>query len=179
MKFVSRNSNLMVVLKPGLPGNHLSGTAPVTGIYVKFQNGTVDVKEDSLIELMKKHPAFNTDYIAVEEGIREEDPYAYYRSEVEPTHVVSEIKYGHVEKATSSAPKRKMPPELEALIKAEAAKMAKEMLPSLIKETIQAMKTEDKSEGVKEDSSNVKIDSKVKKGNKNLDKKDETESPTV
>jgi hypothetical protein len=173
MKFVSRNSNLMVVLKPGLPGNHLSGTAAVTGVYVKFQNGQVDVKEDSLIEMMKKHPAFNTDFIAVEENIKDEDPYAYYRSEIEPTHVVSEIKYGHVEKAVSSAPKRKMPPELEAMIKAEASKMAKEMLPDLIRETIQSMKTENKDKET--GSSNVKIDSKVIE---KKDKKDKSDTPT-
>lgn len=174
MKFVSKSSNLMVVLKPGLPGNHLSGTAPVTGIYVKFSNGMVDVKEDSLIEMMKKHPAFNTDFIAVEEGAKEEDPYAYYRAENEPTHVISEVKYGQLEKSVSSSKPKALHPDLQNAIKAEATKMAaemvKEMLPNLIKESIQSLKTEE----AKITSTNVKIDSKEsKKG-----KKDETVSPT-
>jgi len=164
----------MVVLKPGLPGSHLTGQSPVTGVYVKFQNGVVDVKEDSIAEMMKKHPGFNIDYIAVEEGIKEEDPYAYYRSETEPVHTTTEIKYGHAEKSVSSPRKTKMPPELENLIKVEASKLAssmvKEMLPNLIREAIASIPPK---EG-KETGTNVKIDSTKDKKNK----KDEAESPT-
>lgn len=176
MKFVSRNSNLMVVLKPGLPGSHLTGQAPVTGVYVKFQNGVVDVKEESIVEMMKKHPGFNIDYIAVEDGVKEEDPYAYYRSETEPVHTTTEIKYGHAEKSVSSPKKNKMPIELENLIKSEASKLAsamvKEMLPNLIREAIESIP----SKNEKETGTNVKIDSTEAKNRKA--KKDEAESPT-
>ena len=175
MKFVSKSSNLMVVLKPGFPGNHLTGTAPVTGVYVKFQNGTVDVKEDALVEMMKKHPAFNMDFIAVEEGVKEEDPYAYYRSENEPTHIISEVKYGQLEKSVSSSKAKPLHPDLQKVIRNEATKMAvemvKEMLPNLIKEALASIpEKSDKKEGT-----NVKIDGKVKKGDI---KKDESEAPT-
>lgn len=175
MKFVSKSTNLMVVLKPGLPGNHLSGTAPVTGIYVKFSNGMVDVKEDSIAEMMKRHPAFNIDFIAVEEGVKEEDPYAYYRSENEPTHVISEVKYGQLEKSVSSSKPKPLHPDLQNAIKAEAQRLAsamvKEMLPNLIKEAIASIpaKEEDKV------STNVKIEAKVKEVKS---KKDKSETPT-
>lgn len=175
MKFVSKSSNLMVVLKPGFPGNHLTGTAPVTGVYVKFSNGMVDVKEDSLVEMMKKHPAFNMDFIAVDEAAKEEDPFAYYRSENEPTHVTSEVKYGQLEKSQSSAKAKPMHPDLKNAIQAEATRLAgamvKEMLPNLIKEALSSIS----AEGKKEAGTNVKIEGKVKESKV---KKDESATPT-
>ena len=72
MRFVSKSANLMLVLKQGFPGNHMTGTAPISGVYIKFQNGIVDVKEQSLIDLMLKHSGYNIDFISAEE---EKDPF--------------------------------------------------------------------------------------------------------
>lgn len=134
MRFVSKSANLMLVLKQGFPGNHMNGTPPISGVYVKFQNGTVDVKEDSLIELMKRHPGYNVDYISVEE--EEKDPFDYLRNESEPSHVLTEIKYGHVEKSVGTPRKNKLSPEILAILREEALKMAKEMLPGMLKEVL-------------------------------------------
>ena len=94
-KFVSKNSNYMVVLKPGVEGNRALGTHAVSGLYVKFQSGVVDVKEDSIVEMLRSHPAFGSDFIEVKQD--EIDPYVDTREDIEPEHVISEIKYGHSE----------------------------------------------------------------------------------
>lgn len=167
MKFVSKSSNLMLVLKPGLPGNHLTGQSPVTGIYVKFSNGMVDVKDDSIVEMMKRHPALNIDFVAVDEASKEEDPYAYYRSDSEPTHVTSEIKYGHVERSTTSAKPKGLPPELAKLIKEQAMSMAKEMVKEMLPDLVKSASTkkEEVKEEVKEETE-AKIETKKDKKEK-------------
>jgi len=127
----------MLVLKQGFPGNHLTGTAPVSGVYIKFQNGVVDVKEQSLIDLMLRHPGFNTDYIVVEE--EKADPFDYLRNQTEPSHVLTEIKYGHVEKSVGNKNPIKLSPEIKNMLHEEAVRMAKEMLPSMMKEVLKEM----------------------------------------
>jgi hypothetical protein len=130
----------MLVLKQGFPGNHMTGTAPISGVYVKFQNGIVDVKEQSLIDLMVKHPGFNVDFVSVEE--EEKDPYEYMRNDSEPAHVLTEIKYGHVEKSVGTKKPLKLSPELKNVLHTEALRMAKEMLPGMMKEVFTQMKEE-------------------------------------
>lgn len=177
----------MVVLKPGFPGNHLTGQAAVTGIYVKFQNGIVDIKDESMIEKMKLHPGFDRDYICVEE--KEKDPYAYNRDEVEPVHYIKELKYGHVEGTQKSPRAAKISPELQKFIEEQATNLAKAMLPGMMKEFIQQMKNApsnpsemkkleevDSVANDEDTDTNVKIDKKPK----GKIKKDETEdAPTV
>lgn len=138
MRFVSKNANLMVVLKPGLPGNHLTGQNPVTGIYVKFQNGIVDVKDEKMIEQMKNHPGYNLDYISVEDS--EVDPYAGERTDLEPAHNIKEIQFGHIVGSKKTNTPVKLPPEMKKFIEAEAIKMAKAMLPDMMKEVFSQMK---------------------------------------
>lgn len=138
MRFVSKSANLMLVLKQGLPGNVQLGTTAISGVYVKFQSGVVDVKEQSLIDLMLKHPGFNVDFIAVEE--EETDPFEYLRNDSEPAHVLTEIKYGHAEKSVGTPRKpAKLSPEIKALLHEEAIKMAKAMLPGMLKEVLGEM----------------------------------------
>lgn len=138
MRFVSKSSNLMLVLKQGFPGNHMNGTPPISGVYIKFQNGVVDVKEQSLIDLMVKHPGYNIDYISVEE--EEKDPFDYLRNDTEPGHVLTEIKYGHVERSVGTKRPIKLNPEIKSLIEAEAIRLAKEMLPGMMKEMVTQIK---------------------------------------
>ena len=140
MRFVSKSANLMLVLKQGFPGNHMTGTAPISGVYIKFQNGVVDVKEQSLIDLMLRHPGFNIDYIAVEE--EKADPFEYLRNETEPSHILTEIKYGHVEKSVGNKKPMKLSPEIKAVLQEEATRMAREMLPGMMKEVLTSMKNE-------------------------------------
>lgn len=151
MRFVSKNANLMVVLKPGLPGSHLTGQAPVTGIYVKFQNGIVEIKDEQMINQMKMHPAFNQDFIAVEE--KDLDPFANTRSDIEPVHNIKELQFGHIVGGKKSVSPVRISPELQSFIEQQATNMAKAMLPGMMKEFMTKMKeemstTEESSEGV-------------------------------
>lgn len=166
----------MVVLRPGLPGNHLTGTAPVNGIYVKFQGGIADVKDDKFIEMLKNHPSFGRDFIMIDEEV--EDPFAYHRKELEPNHVVQELKYGHVDKVVGSTKNTKLSPEIQKLLQDEAAKMAKAMLPGMMKSFLEEMKKESEKEGT-----NDIIENKTeeKPSNKKTQPKNEkkVEAPTT
>jgi hypothetical protein len=134
-KFVSKNSNYMVVLKPGLEGNRALGTHAIPGLYVKFLSGLVDVREESIIALMRAHPCFGTDFIEVKQ--EEIDPFLDQRDEVEPDHVISEIKYGHSENMKVTGNKKtKLTPALKKLIEGEAMKM----LPGLLKSNPKVLK---------------------------------------
>jgi hypothetical protein len=126
-KFVSKNSNLMVVLRSGIEGSRALGTASKPGLYARFQGGIIDVKNDEMTELLRAHPGLGTDFIEINEA--EVDPFEYNRDEIEPTHVISEMKYGHVEKTQGTPKKIKLSPEMKSLIE----KQALAMLPSLLK----------------------------------------------
>jgi hypothetical protein len=162
-KFVSKNSNYMVVLKPGIEGNRTLGTHAISGLYVKFQSGIVDVKEESIITLLREHPSFGTDFVEVKQD--EVDPFEDTRVDIEPMHTMSEIKYGHSEgkKVIGSA---KMTPQLKKMIEAEAVKMIPGLLksnPGILKGIIMEMaadmkKTEENQ--VREASAYVKEDEK-------------------
>lgn len=132
-KFVSKNSNYMVVLKPGMEGNRALGTHSTPGLYVKFQGGVVDVKEESIIKLLREHPCCGTDFIEVKDS--ETDPYADERQEIEPAHTMQEIKYGHAEGKTGSK-NTKLTPAMKKLIEGEAMKM----LPGLLKANPKVLK---------------------------------------
>lgn len=133
-KFVSKNSNLMIVLRPGIPGSTITGQQPKAGLYVRFQSGTVDIKEESVAEMLRAHPDFNTGFIEVKS--EDLDPYEHTRNEVEPAHILKDMKYGQAEKMVGSAKKVKLSPELKKLIENEAVKM----LPGLLKSNPKILK---------------------------------------
>jgi hypothetical protein len=141
MKFISKNANLRIVLRPGIPGNILAGQVAKPGVYVKFQDGVVEVKEEETINMMKLHPGFNSDYIAVDPT--ELDPFIGTREEIEPGHSISNIKYGHVEKVASSFKAPKLTPQMQKFLQDQATEMAKDivkkMLPTAVEETIKAL----------------------------------------
>jgi hypothetical protein len=135
MKFVSKNSNLRIVLRPGIPANQMSGIAGQPGVYVKFQNGIVDIKDEDMIQKMHAHPGFNLDYIAVDEN--GEDPFAAQREEIEPVHILQDIKYGHSENKRYSPNKKiKVDPQIQKLVDDLAIKKVNEMLPKMVEETM-------------------------------------------
>lgn len=142
MKFISKNPNLRVVLRPGIPGNVLAGKEPIAGVYVKFQGGIVDVQDVELVEMMKKHPGFDQDYILVEEN--EVDPFLSSRQDPEPVHKITELKYGTPEKTTKGASSIALSQEVKDALAEQAKAMAKEIvrqsLPELIKEVTAEMK---------------------------------------
>ena len=135
-KFVSKQSHLMIVLKPGIPGSPITGQQPQAGLYVRFKDGFIDVKDEGIAEQMRRSLSFGRDFIEVED--KELDPYKDSREDIEPVHKISELKYGHIEKTTRSRP-AKVPEELKKVIQAEAHRLAKQMLPGLVKETLKAI----------------------------------------
>lgn len=141
MKFVSKNMNLRIVLNHGIPAEPMSGRNAVPGQYVKFENGLADVKDEEMVKKMLNHAGFNSDFIAAEDSGR--DPYADYRSEKEPAHMITEMNYGHPGKTTGAKPnltadqKKALRPMAEQM----AREMFKEMAPTLMKEMLKTMAT--------------------------------------
>lgn len=185
MRFVSKSSNLAIILKPSFPGNHLTGVPAVNGVSVKFQNGSLEVKDDAIIEMLLKHPAYNLDFIKVEET--EIDPFTYIRKDQEPEHVITEINYGHAEKSIGNKKPINLSPEVRRALQDEAMSMAKamakEILPGMLKEAIAEIQAENATKS--EVSGDVKTSTKsAKKMNKletnvKIEDTTETVSPAV
>lgn len=143
MKFVSKNSNLRVMLKPGLPAQPMIGVPATPGISVKFSNGIVDVKEEEVIKMMLAHPGLDSDFIVVDDEAR--DPFAYNREEIEPVHVIQKIKYGHVDGSDRSQRPVKIAPELQAYIDAQAMELARKMVPGMVDDVLKKFAEESKA----------------------------------
>lgn len=133
MRFVSKNSNLRVVLEPGLSAQPLSGFQGKNPVYIKFENGVVEISDENLIQKMLQHPAYTRDGDFIAVGADGIDPFADRREEMEPVHLHTELKYGHVE-GSSMSPlrKTKVNPELKKLVNDLATKQMQDMLPGLI-----------------------------------------------
>ena len=152
MKFVSKSSNYMVVLKHGMAGNNITGTPPVPGLYARFRDGILETQDKDMIEMLHASQGFKDgDFIAVDE--QGEEPFADSRVGMEPSHIITELKYGTPSghKMTKETPK--LPPAIKKLIQEEASKMAKElaaqmakeMLPGMIKEVIAEASAQEKA----------------------------------
>lgn len=133
-QFVSKQSNYAIVLKSGIEGNRALGTHAVPGLYVKFQGGTVDVKEEAIVEMLRNHPSYGKDFLEIKHD--EIDPFLHQRDESEPAHIVQEINYGHVGKAVGSPVKVKLTPAMKKVIEGEALKM----IPGLLKSNPEILK---------------------------------------
>ena len=123
--------NLRVMLRPGISANPLAGSPAIPGVSCKFQNGLLEVKDEETQRMLLAHPAFETDFIKVEEN--EVDPFAHQREEAEPGHTTTEIKYGHVEKNVSTPRVMKFTPEMERYMNAQAVEIAKALIPQVMK----------------------------------------------
>lgn len=128
-KFVSKSSNLLVVLRPGIPGNILTGTHAVSGLSVRFRDGFADVKDEEIAELMMKHNGFNQDFILAED---ERDPFSHTRSEVEPMHTITDMKYGMPAGRLQSKVKPQLSPEAMKYVEDLAQSRLKELLPEAL-----------------------------------------------
>lgn len=150
-QFVSKQSNYCVILKNGIEGNRILGTQPVAGIYIKFEGGIVTIKDEQIAKMLREHPSFGNDFIEVEEiGT---DPYSDTRNDIEPEHVMSDIKYGHAEAVKGIAKPVKLTPQMKKLIEGEAMKMLPGLLksnPKILKDIITTMASEMKSKEEKE-----------------------------
>lgn len=157
IKFVSKNSNYMIVLKSGIEGSRVLGTQAVPGLYIKFQAGSVDIKEESVVKMLREHPSFGIDFVEVKQD--EIDPYVDTREDIEPAHTSTEIVHGMAGKSIG-APK-KITPEIKKLIEKEALKMLPDLLksnPKILKDIILDLAKEMKSkETPKEEDSKEEI----------------------
>jgi len=129
MKFFSKNSNLRIVLKHGIPAEPITGRSAVPGVYVRFEDGMVNVHDEEMIKSLKNHPRFNIDFVCDES---QTDPFLVSRSDSEPQHIMGEVQYGGIVKRNVPQGKPKLSPELEKIVKEEARKMAKEILTDIL-----------------------------------------------
>lgn len=139
MKFISKNSNLNIILRPGQQAQPITGVPAISALSVRFQNGMADLHDEEMVAMMLRHPAFNQDFIAVDETGT--DPYAYRRSEAEPQHVTTEIKYGHPVGRNVPPVAHPPSPELKKMIADAAAAIVEQQRPAMMKEAIEAAMT--------------------------------------
>jgi len=124
MKFVSKNSNLRIILTPSIQAEPLAGRAQVRGLFVKFEDGVANVIDEDIISRMLAHQDYGTDFIAAEEGSK--DP--FIRRSIEPEHNITDIEFGHVGKNKNPATvMSSMTPELKKALTDMAMNMAQQM----------------------------------------------------
>lgn len=149
----------MIVLRPGIEGNRALGTHSVPGLYVKFQAGVVDVKEDSIVTMLRAHTSFGTDFVEVKQN--EVDPFVDTREEIEPVHTMTEMKYGHAEGKASVGRPTKLTPQLKKVIEKEALKMIPGLLksnPKILKDIIMELAAEMKAKETPKAETQVNVD---------------------
>ena len=140
MRFFSKSSNYLLVIRPSLPGNIFAGKLPEQGISVRFSDGVADVPEETLIEAMLKHPAFNRDFTSSDAALNN-DPYRATRRESEPVHVITEMQFGQATGRIKSEPKVTFSPEIESyinkIVASRTQEQVKEILSGLINKASQ------------------------------------------
>lgn len=138
MKFISKSSNLLIVLRAGLSAQPITGTPSKPTVSVRFKDGIAEVSQQELIDMMLSHPAFGGDFISAETVVG--DPYAATRQSSEPAHIHTEMKFGTpMSKVTKGGSPAQLPPELQKIVAGLAADMAKQMLPEMVKQTLQGI----------------------------------------
>ena len=131
MKFVSKSSNLLIVLSAGLSAQPITGTPAKPTVSVRFKDGFAEVPDGELSEKMLAHPGFSQDFVVAPEF----DPYQGIRQSMEPAHVVSNIVHGSVEgKKIIESQKTSIPQEMRNVIEEMAEKRAREMLRQMMEE---------------------------------------------
>jgi len=164
MKFISKSSNLLVILRPGLSAQPLTGTPAKPSVSVRFEDGVAEVQQEDLIKMMQNHPGFESDFISADTNVA--DPYAVTRTEKEPAHEMADIKYGAPEgRVIKGGPKPKISPAIQKLITESAKDLAKQMLPDMVKETLKVL-TESKREEKTATATDAVVEEKPKKEGK-------------
>lgn len=162
MKFVSRNANLRIILKQGIPADAL-GHPTVPALSVKFEDGMVEVHNEEVIELlMQPEKGYGVDYIISDVGAA--DPYS--REGSEPEHDIMNIENGRVAKNVNPRQAVSLTPEMKKAVEKMAfeyaKEIAKEMVINLVKEQKNAVKegknTEDSTEESLTEEDNVSLE---------------------
>lgn len=165
MKFISKNTNYLLVLRQGVGENRHLGIPSVPGLYVRFESNIANIEDKETIDLMMKHKGYGTSFVVAEENKDWESKSS------EPEHILSEVKHGGIEKTVGGG--KTLSPEIKKLLKGEATKMAvemaKEMAPLMAMELVKEMANKQKADNThvitKEDlDTNPGLDSEVKEG---------------
>jgi len=160
-------------LRHGIPAEPITGRHAVPGLYVKFENGLVDVHDQETIELLESHKGFGSDFIR-------EDKDPFERRSVEPEHSIQEIKYGQVEKELNPKKGVKISPEVKKYLGTVATEMAKGMAKEMVKDILSEIASGNKK-AKPEEPKEEKKETKPKKDKETStdkikkEKKDETE----
>jgi len=141
MKFISKNANLCIVLRPGLSAAPLSGKAAVAGIYVRFQDSLAEVKDEKHAEMMLAHDGFDKDFKLITKD-SENDPFGVKYKSMEPEHDMQVLKHGSVEKNLNPKPQFNISPELKKWIDIEVNRRVKVVAPEAAKEMAKVLLTE-------------------------------------
>ena len=148
MKFISKSSNLLVVLKPGIQAQPLTGTPAIPTLSVRFKDGVAEVKEEALVSMMLAHPRFNKEFVSADS--LSTDPFVKGRKAVEPAHEMTQIKFGTpVARQIKGGDKPELTPAMEKIVKESAMELAKEMLPKMVKDTLEQLVKNKKKSGRK------------------------------
>lgn len=153
MKFISKSSNLLIILRAGLPAQPITGTLARPAVSVRFKDGLAEVPDGELTDMMLRHPGFESDFIAAGE-IGMEDPYAYMRQANEPQHQITEMKFGTPIGRKVSGGSPALSPEMRKIVQDMAVSLAKEMLPAMVEATLKsivATRSDDKPEPSEKD----------------------------
>ena len=118
-------SNYRIVLQHSIPAEPITGRLATPGIWVKFENGAAEVKDEKTIQMLLSHPLYKTDFVAVEEEGR--DPYEDNRQPNEPIHAITKIEFGHVTSSINPQSVPQVSRETKKLVMEMAKEMAKEM----------------------------------------------------
>jgi len=144
MKFVSKQINLMLTLKPALQREPLTGRPADPGIHVRFAHGLFSTDNDDLITALKNHPSFGYDFVQAD-SMSEEDMKRNL-DRVEPAHVITELKYGTPESTVGEKRPLKLTPEMEKYVSMLAEKRALDILKQIAEnqtDTVQAEQLQD------------------------------------
>jgi len=150
MKFISKNQNLGVILKSGIPANRMIGQEYVPSLSVKFQQGVLVVPDEDtdIIKLLRGHDGFSTDFICADDQEEpEKDPYSHQRAENEPEHNLTDIQPGGIiGKSTGTPRKVKLTPVMAELIEKMAMQMAIKIAPKMAAELVEKLSVKAEAE---------------------------------
>jgi hypothetical protein len=126
MKFISKNANLRLVLRPGIPAEPMVGRLATPGMYVLFQDGETVVNDPEYIKRLMAHPGLGTDFVAVSE--EEEAALVARSSSIEPEHEITEVQFGHPGKSIGNKKGPLMSPELKKAVSDMAVELAMKII---------------------------------------------------
>ena len=125
MKFVSKNVNYRLILKPSSTISEDGVRRIIPGIFVKFENGVAIVNDEKRIELMKSNPYYGTDFVSPEDD--SDFLFKTQRQDSEPKHTITAMKYGHFDETIGDVKKGKKEEFEDAVAKA-SVKFLKNLL---------------------------------------------------